>query len=63
MEELLNWAGTGLAVVLATMVFLIPGLAFWFLMSGILVALRRFADSGLYLTVRNRFRLAASPSS
>lgn len=63
MEELLNWAGTCLAVVLATIVFLTPGVAFWLVASGILVAVRRFAGSGLYLTLRNRVRLAASPSS
>jgi hypothetical protein len=63
MEEILNWAGTCLRVVLATMFLVTPGVAVWLVVAGILVAVRRFGRSSLYLTVRNRVRPAASPPS
>lgn len=63
MEVLLDWAGTGLRVLLATIFFLTPGMAFWLVVVGIVMAIRRFGRSSLYLTVRNRFRPAASSPS
>lgn len=63
MEEILNWAGTCSRVVLATIFFITPGMAFWLVVTGIVVAIRRFARSSLYLTVRNRVRPAASAPS
>jgi len=63
MEEILNWAGACLRVMLAMIVFLTPGVAFWLVVTGILVAVRRFAGSRPYLIVRNRLRPAASQSA
>ncbi len=63
MEELLNGAGTFLRVMLATVFFVTPGMAFWLVVAGILVAIRRFGRSNLYLTMRNRLRPAASTPS
>ncbi len=63
MEEMLNWAGTYLRVVLAMIFFLTPGMAFWLVVAGLLVAVHRLRHSNLYRNVRNRFREAASPSS
>lgn len=63
MEEILNWGGTFWRVVLATIFFITPGVVFWLVVAGILAAVRRFARSSLYLTLRNKVRPAASTPS
>ncbi len=62
MEEMLNWAGICLRVVLAVVFLVTPGMVFWLVVTGLLIAVRRFRRSHLYLTVRNSVREAVSPS-
>lgn len=60
MDEMLNWAGTFLRVVLAVIFFVTPGMAFWLLVAGLVAMVRRLRRSNLYLTVRNWLRATAS---
>lgn len=63
MAEVLRWVGDCFRVVVATIFFLTPGMVFWLVVIGVIVAAHRSKGTGLYKTIRDktqeRLRLVA----
>lgn len=54
MEQLLVWMGTGLRVLLAGAIALLPGTAVWLTVLGIFLAVRQLARGGLHKHLRRK---------
>lgn len=63
MVEVMQWAGICWRVVLAVIFFVTPGIAFWLVVVGLAILIRRFLRSNTWQIVRNKVRVAFSLSS